>query len=104
MPKDPKFEDSQEPYHRMTLNTHLYLSASEHGAVLAVASLSGIKANGAGYTEFERHNSYVDAFKNWFQQKVRGKDSIAILTMVGAMTINSNITRTYHLQVVTLSR
>jgi TonB family protein len=87
----------------MTLNTHLYLSASEHGPVLAVASLSGIKANGAGYTEFERLNSYVDAFKNWFPKKVRGKDAIAKLTMVGEKTLNGNLGREYHLVVGDLS-
>ena len=61
----------------MTLNTRLYLSAAERGPVLAVASLSGIKANAAGYNDFLRLNSYVDAFKNWFPKKVRGKDAVA---------------------------
>jgi TonB family protein len=105
MPKDPKpkFEESQEPYRRMTLNSRLYLSASEHGPVLAVASLSGIKANGAGYTESERLNSYVDAFKNWFPQKVRGKDAIAKLSMVGEKTLNGNTGREYRLVVGDLS-
>jgi TonB family protein len=105
MPKDPKpkFEESQQPYRRMTLNSRLYLSASEHGPVLAVASLSGIKANGAGYTESERLNSYVDAFKNWFPQKVRGNDAIAKLTMVGEKTLNGNLGREYRLVVGDLS-
>ena len=104
MPKDPKFLESQEPYHRdMTLNTRLYLSASDRGPVLAVASLSGIKANGVGYNDFLRLNSYVDAFKNWFPQKVRGKDAVAKLTLVGEKTLNGNVGREYRLVIGDLS-
>ena len=105
MPKDPKpkFEESQDTYHRMTLNARLYLSASENGPLLAVASLSGIKANGAGYTGSERLNSYVDAFKNWFPQKVRGKDASAMLTLVGEKTLNGNKGREYHLVIGDMS-
>lgn len=95
MPKDPKFDESQETYHRMTLNTRLYLSATDKGPVFAVASLSGIKANSAMYTEFQRLNSYVDAFKGWFPQKVRGKDAIAKLEMVGDKVLNGNPGREY---------
>jgi TonB family protein len=97
MPKDPKFEESKEPYHRdMTLNTRLYLSAPAKGPVLAVVSLSGIKAT-PGSNEFLRLNSYVDAFKNWFPQKVRGKDAIAKLTLVGEQTLYGNNGREYKL-------
>lgn len=95
MPKDPKIEESQETYHRMTLNARLYLSATDHGPVYAVASFSGIKANSAMYTELQRLNSYVDAFKNWFPQKVRGKDAIAKLTVVGEKVLNGNPGREY---------
>jgi len=95
MPKDPKVEESQETFHRMTLNTRLYLSAPDHGPVFAVASLSGIKANSAMYTELQRLNSYVDAFKNWFPQKVRGKDAIVKLTIVGDKVLNGNPGREY---------
>jgi TonB family protein len=95
MPKDPKVEESQETYHRMTLNARLYLSATDHGPVYAVASFSGIKANSAMYTELQRLNSYVDAFKNWFPQKVRGKDAIAKLTVVGEKVLNGNPGREY---------
>src|SRR6267143_1083865 len=45
MPKDPKVEAGDQPYHRMTLHTRLYLSATDRGPILAVASLSGIKSN-----------------------------------------------------------
>jgi TonB family protein len=103
MPKDPKFEEGQEPYHRMTLNTRLYLSAHDRGPVLAVASFSGIKANSAMYTEFQRLNSYVDAFKNWFPQKVRGKDAVAKLTLVGAKVLNGNAGREYRVTIGDLS-
>ena len=103
MPKDPKFEASDEPYHRMTLNARLYLSAGEHGPVVAIASFKGIKANGTGYTESERLNSYVDAFKNWFPKKVRGKDAVAKLTLVGETTLNGNAGREYRLVIGDLS-
>lgn len=103
MPKDPKFEEGQEPYHRMTLNTRLYLSAHDRGPVLAVASFSGIKANSAMYTEFQRLNSYVDAFKNWFPQKIRGKEAVAKLTLVGDKVLNGNAGREYRLTIGDLS-
>lgn len=104
MPKDPKFEEGKEPYHRdMILSTRLYLSARDRGPVIAVASFSGIKANSAMYTEFQRLNSYVDAFKNWFPQKVRGKDAVAKLTLVGEKVLNGNAGREYRLTIGDLS-
>jgi len=103
MPKDPKVEAGDQPYHRMTLHTRLYLSATDRGPILAVASLSGIKSNAAMYTEFERLNSYVDAFKNWFPAKVRGKDAIEKLTLVGEKTLNGNPGREYKVAIGDLS-
>lgn len=104
MPRDPKFEDGTTSYHRdMILNTRLYLSAAPKGPVFAVASLSGIKANAPGYNDFMRLNSYVDAFKNWFPQKVRGKDAVAKLTLVGEKTLNGNAGREYKLVIGDLS-
>src|SRR5216117_2284803 len=64
MPKSPTVEMSKMPYHKMELNMRLYLSTSQAGPVLAVVSLSGIKSNPALYSDLERFNSYVDAFKN----------------------------------------
>jgi TonB family protein len=90
MPKDPKMEEGQQPYHRMVLNTRLYLSATEHGPVFAIASFSGIKSNPAMYTESQRLYSYVDAFKNWFPQKIHGPNTVAKLTLVGDKTLNGN--------------
>jgi TonB family protein len=103
MPKDPKFEDGQATYHRMTLNTRLYLSQPANGPVLAVASMSGIKANSAMYTEGQRLNSYVDAFKGWFPEKVAGKDAIAKMTLVGDKVLNGNNGREYKITIGTLS-
>ena len=40
MPKNSTSEVSKEPYHKMTLNTRLYLSDHPSGAVFAVASMS----------------------------------------------------------------
>lgn len=103
MPKSSSAETSKEPYHKMTLNTRLYLWTNPTGPVFAVASLSGIKANPALYTEMERVNSYVDAFKRWFPKKVRGKDAVAKLTLAGAKTLNGHAGREYRLTIGDLS-
>jgi TonB family protein len=103
MPKNPKAEEGQETYHRMTLNTRLYLAQAANGPVLGVASLSGIKANSATYTEFQRLNSYVDAFKNWFPAKVAAKDAVVKLTLVKDKVLNGNAGREYQLVIGNLS-
>lgn len=103
MPKDPKFEEGDEPYHRMTLSARLYLANSERGPVVAIASIKGIKANGPGYTEDQRLNSYVDAFKTWFPKKIRGAEAVGRLTLVGQTTLNGNLGRDYRLVVGDLS-
>jgi len=95
MPPNPKFEEGPETYHRMTLNTRLYLSQPANGPVIAVASFSGIKLNPAMYTEVQRMNSYVDAFKNWFGHKVGGADAVAKMTLVGEKVLNGNKGREY---------
>jgi TonB family protein len=103
MPKDATSEASKVPYHKMELNSRLYLSASPKGPVFAVLSLSGIKSNPAAYTEMERLNSYVDAFKNLFPSKVRGKDAVARLTLVGNKVLNGHAGREYGITVADLS-
>ncbi len=103
MPKSSSAEMSKEPYHKMTLNTRLYLWANPTGPVLAVLSMSGIKANPALYTEMQRVNSYVDAFKHWFPKKIRGKDAVAKLTLVGPKTLNGHTGREYLLTIGELS-
>ena len=102
MPKGSTFESSKEPYHKMELNTRTYLSSSPAGPVFAVVSLSGIKSNPALYTEMQRINSYVDAFKNLFAPKVR-KDAVAKLTLVGDKTLQGNAGREYRITIADLA-
>jgi TonB family protein len=103
MPKSSSAEATKEPYHKMTLNARLYLWSNPKGPVFAVSSMSGIKANPAAYSEMERVNSYVDAFKQWFPKKVRGKDAVAKLTLVGPKTLNGHTGREYRLTIGDLS-
>src|SRR5215211_6074811 len=96
MPKNPTTESAKFPYHKMELNTRLYLATSTAGPVLAVASFSGIKSNPAQYTEFARFNSYIDAFKDFFPPKVRTKDTaIAKLTLVSSKPFQGHTGRSY---------
>jgi len=99
MPKDWGADIGEQTYHKMVLKTRLYLSNSKPGPVLAVASISGIKSNPAVYSEFQRMNSYVDAFKSWFPEKVRGKEAVAKLTLVGEKNLNGNPGREYRVTI-----
>jgi hypothetical protein len=100
MPKNPTTESVKFPYHKMELNTRLYLATSSAGPVLAVASFSGIKSNPAQYTEFARFNSYMDAFKDFFPPKVRTKDTaIAKLTLVSSKPFQGHTGRSYKLTI-----
>lgn len=107
MPKGSTFESSKEPYHKMELNFRLYLSNTQGGPVFAVASLSGIKSNPALYSEMQRVNSYVDAFKNLFPPKISPKASTTPgavkLTLVGAKTLQGHSGREYGMSVGALS-
>jgi TonB family protein len=103
MPKNPTTETTKFPYHKMELNTRLYLARSAAGPVLAVASFSGIKSSPM-YTEFARFNSYIDAFKDFFPPKVRSKDTvIAKLTLVNSKPFNGHVGRTYKMTLGELS-
>jgi len=102
MPKGSTFETSKEPYHKMELNTRTYLSKGTAGPVFAVVSLSGIKSNPALYTEMQRMNSYVDAFKTLFAPKIR-KDAIARLDLVGNKTLQGNAGREYRMTLADLT-
>ncbi len=93
---------SKEPYHKMELNTRMYIFSRPAGPVFAIVSLSGIKSNPALYTEMQRINSYVDAFKNLFAPKVR-KDAVAKLTLVGEKRVQGNPGREYRLTIGDLS-
>src|SRR5215470_9368480 len=104
MPKNSTTETAKFPYHKMELNTRLYLASSTTGPVLAVASFSGIKSDPAQYTEFARFNSYIDAFKDFFPPKVRKQDTaITKLTLVGSQTFHGYVGRSYKLSVGELS-
>ncbi len=103
MPKNPTTETAKFPYHKMELNTRLYLARSAAGPVLAVASFSGIKASPM-YTEFARFNSYIDAFKDFFPPKVRGKDNVITkLTLVSSKPFNGHTGRSYKMTMGELS-
>jgi Gram-negative bacterial TonB protein C-terminal len=71
MPKAPSKEVEKFPYHKMELNTRLYLSSLPGGPVVAIASFSGIKSVPGANSDFARFNSYIDAFKDFFPPKVR---------------------------------
>lgn len=102
MPKGSTSQASKEPYHKMELNTRMYISGGATGPVYAVVSLSGIKSNPALYTEMQRINSYVDAFKTLFPPKVR-KEPIVKLALVGNKTLAGNAGREYRLSIGDLS-
>ncbi len=104
MPKGSTFESSKEPYHKMELNSRIYLSTTQGGPVFAVVSLSGIKANPALYSEMQRVNSYVDAFKNLFPPKLSLKPPAPVkLTLVGEKTLQGHVGREYRMSVGALS-
>lgn len=96
MPKGSTAETAKEPYHKMELNVRTYLSNGPAGSVFAVVSMSGIKSNPALYTEMQRFNSYVDAFKSLFPPKVR-KDAIAKLSLVGEKVLYGHAGREYRM-------
>jgi TonB family protein len=87
----------------MELNSRVYLSKREGGPVFAIVSLSGIKSNPALYTEMQRINSYVDAFKNLFPPKLSAKVAPVKLTLVGEKTLEGHLGREYTMSVGTLA-
>ena len=99
MPKGSLGQSSKEPYHKFELNTSTYISQLPNRPVFAVVSLRGIKSNPAMYSEMERLNSYVDAFKNLFPPKIRGKGAVAKLTLVREKILQGNPGREYRLTV-----
>ncbi len=103
MPKNSTSDVTKEPYHKMTLTTRLYLSDHPSGAVFAVTSMSGIKANPALYTQGERVNSYVDAFRRWFPVRLRGKDAVGKISLVGTKQLNGHAGRSYNFIIGDLS-
>ena len=102
MPKGSSFETSKEPYHKMEVNTRTYFSQVPNGPVLAVVSLSGIKSNPAMYSETQRVNSYVDAFKKLFTPKLK-KTALPKLHFVRNKTLMGHTGREYSMAVGDLS-
>ena len=99
LPKSPSSETEKFAYHKMELTGRLYMASIPKGAVIAVASFSGIKSNPALYTDFQRFNSYVDAFKNWFPGKVRPKEAVVKLTQVNNNTFHGYAGREYRMSI-----
>ena len=99
MPKDTTAETGKMPYHKMELNTRLYLVNKPDGPVLGVVSMSGIKSNPALYSEMERMNSYVDAFKRFFVSKVAPKETVVKLTYLNPKTLNGHTGREYQMTI-----
>jgi len=95
MPKGSVAQSGKEPYHKFELNTSTYVSQLPGGPVFVVVTLSGIKSNPAMYSEMERMNSYVDAFKNLFPPRIRPKGAVARLTLVGTKVLQGNQGREY---------
>ncbi len=103
IPKSATSETTDETFHRMPMNARWYISTSDKGPIFAVVSLSGIKSNPAAYTEAQRLNSYVDAFKTLFPPRVRGKEAVAKLVVVGDKNLNGNAGREYRITLGDLS-
>jgi TonB family protein len=103
MPKGSTAEAAEQQYHKMVLKTRLYISGAKTGPIFAVASMSGIKSNPAAYSDFQRLNSYVDAFKDWFPEKVRTKATPLKLTLVGEKSLNGHNGRQYQVAIADLN-
>lgn len=99
MPKNITPEATTFAYHKMELSARLYLAKSTTGPVLAIASLSGIKSNPAAYTEFARFNSYVDAFKDFFPEKVRPKGTLTKMTLVSSSPFHGYTARSFKMTI-----
>ena len=99
MPKGSTSETGKEPYHKMELNTRVYVSQTPNGPVFAVVSFSGIKSNPALYSEMQRFNSYVDAFKTLFPPKLKGKAAPVKLTLTGTRTLYGHAGREYRISI-----
>ena len=99
MPKNSSSERATFPYHKMEITVRIYHASTANGPVIAVASFNGIKSNPALYTDFQRFNSYIDAFKTWFPSKVRPKEKVVKLTQVGNNTYHGYAGREYRMSI-----
>lgn len=99
MPKGSTVETGKELYHKMELNTRYYISTTQGGPVFAIASFSGIPPNPSLYTEMQRFNSYIDAFKILFPPRLKGKVAPVKLTLVGSKKLQGNSGREYRMSI-----
>lgn len=99
MPRNPTTESTTFLYFKRELSVRLYLAQSSTGPVLAIASLSGIKSDPAAYSDAERFNAYMDAFKRFFPPKVGTKEAITKLTYVKNSPLNGHAGRLYKLTI-----
>ena len=98
MPKNPTTETTKFAYHKMELNARSYLASKANGPVFAILSLSGIKATPGA--DFQRFNSYVDAFKDYFPPKVRTKDTaLTKLVLVSSRPFHGHTGRQYKVSI-----
>jgi TonB family protein len=79
MPKDPMIETGKMPYHKMEINTRLYLSNSPTGTTFAVVSLSG--------------------FKKFFVSKVTTKATVSKFVVKGPKVLHGNNGREYQVTI-----
>jgi hypothetical protein len=103
MPKNSSNESAKFPYHKMEITARLYMSSTPNGPVLAIGSFNGIKSNPALYSDFQRFNSYIDAFKTWFPSKVRPKEAVVKLTQIGNNVFHGYPGREYRMSIGDLS-
>ncbi|MFN2531031.1 MAG: energy transducer TonB [Pyrinomonadaceae bacterium] len=103
IPKGKTVESTKFQYHKMQLTSRLYMAADPKGAVFAVVSLNGIRSNPAAYTELERFNSYVNAFKDWFPAKARTTQAAVKLTLNRNTIFHGYNGREYQLTIGDLS-
>lgn len=99
MPKNASSEKTTFPYHKMELTVRLYMASASNGPILAIASFNGIKSNPAMYTEFQRFNSYADAFKTWFPSKVRPATAPVKFTLVASNLFHGYTARDYKMSI-----
>ena len=63
----------------------------------------GNQSESGSLSEGERINSYVDAFRRWFPVRLRGKDAIGKISLVGTKEVNGHAGRNYNFVIGELS-
>ncbi|HEY5444193.1 MAG TPA: hypothetical protein VIJ87_06915, partial [Pyrinomonadaceae bacterium] len=98
MPKDTTTQIAPFEYHKFQLNTRLYMSAPAAGPIVGVASIAGIKSTPGSNSDFERFNSYADAFKQFFPPKVRN-DAVPKMILTATRPFHGYTARVYKLTI-----